>query len=263
MGRQRRIEIATTGIDEAFQLIGADPYRGISNVGLRVPTLPTTDPDKRYLFNLASFNIADGAKARIIGWRELWTLGFDQVGVETGTHRFGEQVVRDPMFHLQDGNVSWHLRIIGPGEVPIPNLGPIDPPARDLIFRMGDNPGLLFEKVVLASPFYVNLSAYTPPNKGRPWGTPLQNDMATMIDTRTQWRTHGAWHHSLDVPVDGPATVAFFASVRQSNPATRIPLVVPSPFFPNGLSEEEQFLLNFPGAIIWRVAGALVVELDA
>jgi hypothetical protein len=259
LDRRRQFEVASAGIDEAFQLIGGDPYLGISNVGLRVPTLATSDQQKRYLFNTASFNIADGAKARVRGYRQMWTLGASVAG-DAGGKRFIEQEVLSPFFHLPDGNVSWHLRVIGDGEIPRPGTGPND--LRDFMFRMSDNPALLYETATVASPFYVNLTAYTPPNRGRPWGTIINSEQGTFLDQRAFWRDDHSWD-SLDIPVDGPATIALFASVRQSNPQTRMAITPPAPFFPGGLSSEEQFLLNFPGAIIWRVAGALVVELDA
>jgi hypothetical protein len=266
--RKRHIEIATTGIDEAFQVIGSDPFLAISNFGLRVPFLATSNPARRYLFNLASFTIADGQSVRIVGYRMFWSLGA-RIGAPGTTQRFVEQPVLQPGFHLPDGNVSWHMHRFAREEVPVLNQGPINPPLRNFAFRMSDGPALLYEAADVGGTFYVNLSTYVPPNRGRPWGAILQNNLGTFYDQKTQWREHGAWH-AMDVPVDGPCTVAFFASVRQSNAVTRAPLPAPSPFFENGLSDEEQFLLNFPfvtgqstGAIIWRVAGAFIVELDA
>jgi hypothetical protein len=264
---QRRFEVFSSGIDEAFQSLGGDPFLGTSNFGLRVPFMPTPDPFSRYLFNLASFNLAEGERATVVGYRMFWSLGV-RLGPLGGPFTFIEQPVEQPGFYLPDGNVSWHMHRIAHHEVPLPNQGPQNPPLPSLVFRMSDNPALLYE-FVDASGFYVNLSAYTPPNLGRPWGTMLKNNLGTMYDQRTQWRTQGAWR-AMHMPVDGPCTVAFFASVQQTNPSAdaRVLPPVPSPFFPNGLSDEWQFIFNFPnstststGAIIWRVAGALIVEL--
>jgi hypothetical protein len=266
--RKRHFEVASYGIDEEFQTIGSDPYMGINNLGLRVPYLPIASPQTRYLFNLASFTLADGQLARIVGFRMFWSLGV-RLGAPGDQPYFVEQPVIQPAFHLADGNVSFHMRRIAHNEVPIPNQGPVVPPLRGMAFRMSDNPAMLYEQATPAGSFYVNIRAYTPPNLGRPWGTVLQSDMGTFYDQKTQWREHGAWH-SLNIPVDGPAQYGFFASVRQTNAATRPVLTPPGTFYPGGLSAEEQFLLNFPfvegestGAIIWRVSGALVVELDA
>jgi hypothetical protein len=261
---RRRYEIFSSGIDETFQSVGVDPYLGISNFGLRVPFLPTAAPAKRYLFNLASFTLAEGQRAQIIGYRMFWSLGV-RLGPHNGPFTFIEQPVEQPGFYLPDGNVSWHMHRIAHNEVPVPNQGPVVPPLRSTAFRMSDNPALLFDTLNPDdSTFYVNLLAYTPPNLGRPWGTMLKNNLGTMLDLRTQWRTHGGWH-AMGMPVDGPCTVAFFASVQQTNAANRV--VPPLPPDINGLSDEWGFVLNFPtstetstGALIWRVAGALIVE---
>jgi hypothetical protein len=275
VARRRHFEVWSSGIDEMLQGVGGDPYRGLSNLGLRVPFRPTFDPDSRYLFNLASFSLAEGAKARIVGYRQFWSLGA-RIGPVGGPFRFVEQPVTQPNFHLPDGNVSWHMHRIGHHEVSKQRR--LVPPAdyfnthkelRSTAWRMSNNPALLFEQWTPSGSFYVNLTSYTAPNKGRPWGASLQNNFGTFYDQKTDWTEHGAWH-ALDVPVDGPCTVAFQASVLQTDPTSRVLLPVPNPFFPNGLSDEEQFLLNFPfiegqstGAVIWRVAGALAVELDA
>jgi hypothetical protein len=268
--RKRHIEIASAGIDEELQALGGDPYQGLSNLGLRVPYLPSPGPEVRYLFNLASFTLAEGQLARVVGFRMFWTLGV-RIGEAGGPYRFVEQPVSQPAFHLPDGNVSWHMRRIAHNEIPIPNSGPVQPPLRGMAYRMSDTPALLYNQATPAGTFYVNLRAYTPPNLGKPWGTSLQNNLGTFYDQKTQWNEHGAWH-AMNVPVDGPCTVSFMASVLQTNAETRLALTPPSTFYPGGLSSEEQFLLNFPyvasgagtstGAIIWRVAGALIVELD-
>jgi hypothetical protein len=264
---RRRLEIFTSGIDEAFQSVGGDPYLGTSNFGLRVPTKPTPDPFSRYLFNLASFTLAEGQRSYVIGYRMFWSLGV-KLGEVGGPFTIIEQPVDQPGFYLPDGNVSWHMHRIAPGEVPIPNQGPISPLLNSFAFRMSENPALLYEFADAGGTFYVNLSSYVPPNLGRPWGTMLRNNLGTMYDQRTQWRTQGSWR-SMHMPVDGPCTVAFFASVQQTDPSPDFRFIPtpPSPFFPNGLSDEWQFVFNFPfataassGAIIWRVAGALIVE---
>jgi hypothetical protein len=264
-GRQR-FEIFSSGIDEAFQSVGVDPYLGISNFGLRVPFKPTPNPSSRYLFNLASLTLAEGQSVNIVGYRMFWSLGV-RLGALGGPFVFIEQPVEQPNFYLPDGNVSWHMHRIAPNEVPIPNQGPINPPLRSFAFRMSDNPALLYENADVGGTFYVELASYAPPNLGRPWGTMLKNNLGTMLDLRTQWRTHGGWY-AMGMPVDGPCTVAFFASVQQTDPGQRVNLPLPPPPTDvNGLSDEWAFVLNFPtptvtstGAIIWRVAGALIVE---
>jgi hypothetical protein len=260
----KRIEIASAGIDEFKQLLAGDPYGDPTSVGLRVPTLATPDFRHRYLFNACSFSIGEGARARIVGWRQLVTLGFVQSG---DPPRLVEQVVTSPVFCFADGNVSWHLRQLGgPNGQGLPPRTPAPNDLRNFNFRFIETPALLYENATLpaGNPFYVHLTDYTPPNSGQPWGYPLSaGHQGTFYDLRTPWETHGAWN-SLDVELDGPATVALFISVGQTNPGRegRVALTPPSPLFPNGLSDEEQFLLNFPSAIYWRVGGSLIVEVD-
>lgn len=258
------IEIATTGLDEYLQGLGGDPYLGASSMGLRVPGLATPDSQNRYLFLLASFTIGDGASARIVGYRQFSSLGFSP-----GGGRFVEQPISSPNFRLPDGNISWHLQRLGP-----PNAGGYpqqDPTPLDLrSFKKGwaDGPCLLYSDYMIAAGngLYMQLTDYTAPNDGRPWGTPLRaGTQGTFYDQRTKWLTGQAWY-SLDMTLDGPDTIAFFASVYQStgvySAASADPLT-----FGNGLSAEEQFIGNFgagtsesPRPVYWRVGGSLIVE---
>jgi hypothetical protein len=264
VGSRRVFEIATTGVDEYLQGIGGDPFGGSSYVGLRVPTLATpTSPNGagRYLFNLAAFSIASGAKARVVGYRQLLTLGAVTTAPSTETPgRFVEQEITTPTFRLPDGNVSWHIHRLGP---PNSQGFPEGDRAEATDLRsfkkyFAVNPALLYQSytVPAGNAFYVDLTAYTPPNGGKPWGTPLRaGEQGTFYDLRTQWRTHGAWS-ALDMELTGPDTVCLFASIKQSAGAASVGSLAT---VPNGLPEE-QFIAAFEGAIYWRVGGALMVE---
>jgi hypothetical protein len=266
---KRIIEISSSGPDEFLQLIGGDPFEGSSAVGLRVPTvaLPYVagTANNRYLFNGCAFSIGEGAKARILGYRQLVTIGQADAGSgESPQPRFVEQEITSPVFRFPDGNVWMGLRYTGgpngqqiPPQSPPPYLPPYG-----TSFRFGMGSSLLYESITLPAndSFYVDLLSYTPPNAGRPWGQPVQSG-CDWLSLQTPWRTHGAWH-ALDIDVEGPDTIAVFISVLQSNPDTRQSLAVPSPFFPGGLSPEEQFLLNYPNAVYWRVGASLIVELS-
>lgn len=213
-------------------------------------------PKTRYLFQLATFDVAEGMRARIVGFRQGWTLGIRQ-----GNTRVIEQWVDDPFFKLPDGNISWHMRKMALGYPRYPSPGPITPPMQNFAFETSSGSALLYQTAGgFAGGFYVTLGAYTPPNGGMPWGEPLTPQLGTFNDLKTKWRDGNAWT-SLDVPVEGPSRVAFYASVLQTNPQSRTTVTPPGTFFPNGLSAEEQFLLNFP-ANIWRVAGAFAIELE-
>jgi len=261
------IEIASSGIDEYLQGIGGDPYLGSSSMGLRVPTLATPDSLHRYLFLLASFSLGEGSRARIVGYRQFASLGAVVVD-----NRYVEQPIFSPNFRLPDGNVSWHLQRLGP-----PNAGGYpqqDPTPLDLrSFKKGwaDGPCLLYSSYTIApgNGFYTQLTSYTPPSAGKPWGTPLRaGTQGTFFDQRAPWLSAQSWL-SLDMTLDGPDTIALFASVYQS--AGTYPAAASSPLkFQNGLSNEEQFCGNFgsgtsesPRPIYWRVGGSLIVEVGA
>jgi hypothetical protein len=269
------VEIATSGIDESMQSFGSDPWGGSSWVGLRIPTLATellavpwqSAQDSRYLLMLAAFSLSEGVKARVLGYRQMVRIGYTfarNSDLSTSTPRTVTQEVKDPAWHFVDGNVSFHLADIGP-----PNnqgYAPDNSSATDLrCFKQGFSmsSAVLYQSATVPNPFYVNLTAYKPPNKGRPWGKMLRSGgQATIYGQRTPWKADHAWS-SLGYDVEGPATVVFFASVRQTNPATRTALTVPSPFYDGGLSAEEQFLLNFPNAIYHSVAGSLILRVGA
>ncbi|MDE3097533.1 MAG: hypothetical protein KGK07_16225 [Chloroflexota bacterium] len=261
---KRRIEICSTGIDEALQGLGADPLAGLSWAGLRVPAWVPYDPQHRMLFALASYTVPDGGLARLVGIRQGWTMGVAQI-IAREKYRVVEQWVDDPFFKLTDGNISWHLRYepqrqpqVGAG------FGVIQPPMQNFAFDSSDTPALLYWDAAFApgSAYYIQLADYTPPNAGQPRGTPLCGDLGTFYDLKTKWRDAHAWHN-VDAPLIGPGKITLYASVQQSDPVARPALTAPgiANFYSQGLSAEEQFLLNFPTAIIWRVAGALAIEL--
>lgn len=257
---RRRIEIVSTGIDDALQGRSGDPFGGIFWTGLRVPAF-VNNSTSRYLFQLAAFDVPEGQRARVVGFRHGWTLGLRQ-----GGNRVVEQWVDDPFFKLPDGNISWHMRKMALGYPRYPSPGPITPPMQNFAFETSDSPALLYQAAGgFAGGFYVTLAAYTPPNRGMPWGNPLTGQLGNFYDLKTKWRDGNAWQ-ALDIPVEGPARVAFYASVLQTNPGQggRVALTAPAvaAFYSSGLSDEEQFLLNFPLANIWRVAGALAVEME-
>lgn len=280
---RRRVEIVSSGVDEFLQTIGSDPYGGTSWPGLRVPRTstallanisPQTPASKlRYLFMLAAFSIPEGARARIVSFRTSWTMG--AVQGEPAAPRLVEQLVTNPFFRLPDGNVSFHLRQSSPtqndwsgnaeGTGNIINLTPPPvtlPALPSLIFRNSRQPAMLFESITYTVPttFYAdNVNAYVPPNGGQPYGSSLASGYGTFQDLRMQYAEGNAWN-DCDLPVEGPTTVQLFASVRQNQTGTAY--TPPAPFFANGLSPEESFLLNNPGARIWRVVGALGVEME-
>ena len=257
-------EIATVGVDEALQAISSDPYGGSSWVGLRIPTLPTPSQANRYLFQLATFSLGEGERARILGWRQMLTILAVQGGSEGSAPRYVEQLVTTPFWHFQDGDTSFHLQRLGPPATQgLPSNQPAPNDLRNFKYQRADGPALLYLSATVPTPYYVDLTAYVPPNRGRPWGAAL-GELRTVYDQRTQWTTHGAWG-SLDIDVQGPDTVGLFASVYQTNPSTRVALTFPGGVvYPGGVPPEEQFLHNWSGLttppVYGRVAGSLIVQ---
>lgn len=276
-GPHGRIEIASAGIDEFLQGMAGDPYGGLSAPGLRVPFLPTPIGrlDARYLFMLAQFQVGRGSRVRLRGFRQLLTIGFVQNPL-TQPRAF-ELEVTSPTFKFPDGNVSWHLRrmnlsepfsAIAPGStrnLTVPAV-PIAPPMRNFAFKTSDTPALLYETAsmpIAGDPFYVNLDSYTAPAAGQPWGRALASpSFGTFYDLRVPWRADQTWE-SLDIPIQGPAKIAFYASVAQTDPRRRTP-ITRSETDPTGLSlsPEERLILNYPNTIYWRVGGALIFEAE-
>jgi len=269
---RRRVELVSTGIDEALQGLAGDPYGGTSSIGLRVPALVTHGPTNRFLFLLCTANFPEACNVWLRGFRMGWSLGtrLDVTGPPAGP-RVVEQWVTTPNFKLPDGNISWHMRLMGKNEPygrPPLQEQRMDPLTggnqQNLAFRDSAGPGLLFNTVATPTPFYVQLTAYTPPLGGKPPGEGVTGELDTFYDLKTRWDDAHDWN-ALDIRLQGPCRIAFYASVQQTNPDSqegRVRIPAPNPFFEGGLSPEEQFLLNFPTAIIWRVAGALVFEID-
>jgi hypothetical protein len=261
----RVIELSSSGLDEYLQGRGGDPFNGSSSMGMRVPTLATPDFNHRYLFLLATLSVAEARKVRIVGYRQFASLG---IVLEAG--RYIEQQILQPNFRLPDGNISWHLMGLGAPNSqgwPIPQSTGSD--LQSFTNKFPQHSALLYHDYTIAAGngIYTQLTSYNPPNLGRPWGKPLTSGhQGTFYDQRTPWLSAQSWY-SLDMEVEGPETIALFASVYQSTGF--YPVVVDAVKFGNGISPEEGFIGNFgtgdegsPHPIYWRVGGSLIVEVD-
>jgi hypothetical protein len=255
--RRHHFEIWSVGIDEQIQGVGGDAFGGNAATGLRVPTLAST-PEGRYLFMLCGFGLGEGSRATIVGWRQLLTLGaIATLGDSSGTMLI-EQEVTSPVFRFPDGNVSWHLVKVGPEllESLVFGLPPFSG-IENLAWRMSQTPALLAETITLPAldKYYVDLTAYVPPNLGHPYGDSI-GQCKTIHDLRANWRDDHAWS-ALNIPVEGPGFFCLFASVKQT-----AGVALTAPTNAQGTSPEYQFISNYPSAIYWRVGGALSVEMD-
>lgn len=263
--RGSRYEVSTVGFDENLQLVGNDPLVSPYNVGLRVPSSPTTFsvPSTRYLFMLARAKFQAHERARLVGVRQLATIGTPISNGNEGSSLADyilEKQITSPFWRFQDGSISWHILRSKPG-LTVPSGNPLN--IDSVMFRDSDTPALLYE--TYTAPFAGGgnaITAYVPPFGGRPLpnGDPLTPDLGGFHDIRYPW--NAGQFDDIDIEIEGPCTISFYASVKQTDPASRTLLVVPASL-PGGVDSipaEDAFVANFVDTIYWRVAGALIFE---
>lgn len=270
-----RYEIATNGPNAEFGYIGSDPYNTNAYTGLVVPSTPSASIDgARYLFQLARASFSTGEQSashqgvRLVGIRQYaeliarvpaGTLPLAPIG-ETGpplgsTVIFRKEIV-SPLWHPIDGAISWHVMILNKVQRDFRHPSNTD----GLTYQDSTSPTLLFQTPPPALTPVVSPGPYTPPNGGRPWGTPLGASLGNMHDLRYPWRSTRA-EHVLDIPIPVPCDVVLFASVRQNDPSLN-PTFGPDQccLLPT-LSPEDQFVVAFNTfAQYGRIAGSLVFD---
>lgn len=263
-----RPEVASAGIDEFTQGVLTDPFGSLASAGLRVPGLvPNVEGHPfppRYLFQLASLTISTGERVCIKGIRQMAEIGIAEA--QEGLSPYPIVLpVTTRNWHFVDGNISWHLM-----RVPFRNRAQIKPSNADnFIYRNafpGGSGALLYETAAFPAghvdpfgrpDFYVNLTAYTPPNAGQPYGTPL---LPTIHEIRFPWELPTS-SDTLRLQVDGPCYVVLFASVLQSASGRHLTGATAANLL--GMPEEV-FLLNFSTSQApvqyWRVGGMIDAE---
>lgn len=248
MKRGSRAEYVSEAINDDFLAVGSSPYPGdIGATGVTVPAAPSA-PGERYLIRLCGFEIPGGYRARILGIRQLVLLRAEVV-IENESPPSEEFQLpieieqESPLWAFPDGNVSWHL-------VQVP----------DDAFGLGYDPA---GQANGRSPSMNSLSSaevYIVGGTGKsiiPLGTPVAN-LATWRDIRYPWG-NTTWNQ--DTRVVGPGKVILYASVKQTDPATRP--IRRSPLDLGAIRKEDRFLLEYPDSARYgRIAGALMVECD-
>ncbi len=124
--------------------------------------------------------------------------------------------------------------------------------ADGFIYQDSTSPALLYQ---VAAP-------YSPPNGGRPWGTPIGASLGNIHDLRYRWRADNS-EYALDIPLPTPCDVIFFASVRQNDPETNPSLAESTDITQqfSALSPEDQFVVAYSEfAQYGSIAGALVFD---
>ncbi len=278
------LETSSRGIDEYLQLIGNGKGQRIQRTGLRVPTAPYAPPATdfmgvgRYLFVLTSQKVGSGRRVRLRGARQMVTIGALMNPVSSFGPYVIEQPVTTPGWSFQDGNVSFSIVKIKPQPVTIhfsTATGLFGGNSDNFIYRYADpiaSGALLYENYQIPAgnakgrgepDYYTTITGYVPP--AFPLSDSISGDLNEFSDLRFEWQSDRAWD-SMGVTVEGPCTIAMFASVRQTNPSTRYsnPMDADNIAPPNCMPEE-QFVYyaqqrSLGSAIYWRVAGALITE---
>lgn len=270
-----RSEIVAAGPNAEFGFIGSDPYQTDAYTGLVVPSTPSAAlGDARYLMMLARASFQSGeVGTRLVGIRlyaemvaripsgtaPLSANGTDRAPPPPGppvgsTVTFRKEIV-SPLWHPPDGALSFHVMVLPRTQRDVRN------PAtafEGIAFEDAQSPALLYETI--AGPPTAP-TAYTPPNGGRPWGTPIAASLGNIHELRYKWRDEDS-EYVLDVPIPASCDVALFASVRQNDPTTNPKLVdttVTQQFL--ALSDEDKFLVAYSTfAQYGTIAGALTFD---
>jgi len=250
-----RYEIVSAGPNAEFGFIGSDPYNTNAYTGLVVPTTPTASLGGRYLLALARASFQSGERGvRLVGIRLYAELVARILPGEQGgpTTTFRREI-RSPLWHPPDGAISWHVMVLPRTQRDVRNPATVD----GIAFEDSPSPALLYETI--AGPVTAP-TAYTPPNDGRPWGTPLAASLGNIHELRYKWRDEDS-EYVLDVPLPVPCDVALFASVRQNDPSTNPVDTSLSANQFSALTDEDKFLTAFHSVAQYGVvAGALTFD---
>jgi hypothetical protein len=259
-----RYELVTAGPNLEFAFIGSDPYNTNVYTGLVVPPTPSNAiGGARYLFMLAreSFNSgeqsSDNLGVRLVGIRQYAELiaripaGEPPLASEGGPPQGSTVVfrkeIKSPLWHPPDGDISWHVMVVNKVQRDTRNPANAD--------------GFIFQDALSPALLYQTTAPYSPPNGGRPWGTPLAASLGNIHELRYNWRADNS-EYVLDLPVPVPCDVILFASVRQNDPELNPALADPTPtqqFL--ALSDEDKFLVAYSRfAQYGTIAGALVFD---
>jgi hypothetical protein len=249
--KRGRIEVVTIGTNPNRQLVGSSPYGGASDLGLFIGANGgLTGKNNRQLFMLCAKQFNAHERGRLVGFRQYLTMGTNLATDNTAFYPLERPIVT-PTWSFVDGNVSWAIRRIPPGYAAQPSSTNQD----GLQFQFSLTPALLYQTIVSTTPLVV-----LPPYGGQFPGNILAQEWGQFWDLRSnEWRKPVL----CDVPFKGPCTIAFFASVQQTNPATRTnPPAAPVFSTTSGTTPEDAFLQTYAGATYFRIAGAMVFELE-
>lgn len=259
-----RYELVSVGPNPEFAFIGSDPWGTNSYTGIVVPPTPSSAiGGARYLFMLARATFQTGEQSsdergvRLVGIRQYAELIAripagtpplsDEGGPPPGSTVTFRKEIESALWHPIDGDISWHVMVISKVQRDTRNPANTD--------------GFIYQDALSTALLYQVPAPYSPPNGGRPWGTPIAASLGNIHELRYRWRTDQS-ETALDIPIPVPCDVALFASVRQNDP-TLNPQLADATVTPQflALGPEDRFVAAYSQyAQYGAIAGALVFD---
>lgn len=251
------IDQGSASFDPVNQGIGASPYGSAVSSRVFIPTDPTNGREPRVLLRLAAISVETGDAIRISGLRQAVTIGcLLDAGRQNPAQAELEMDQVSPFWRFTDGNICWGLRQI-PGPGSSPRTGRVINAGTGIDYASGT------ESVRLLDPAGISAA----PAGGFFPGLPIGN-LGEFYDIRFPWNAQSAMG-SMDIELVGPVIVAFYASVRQTNPLTRQTLssLLPANFVPP--QPEDKFVVDverstnptLPPVIFRYAAGSIIAEI--
>jgi hypothetical protein len=250
--KRGRIEVVTVGTNPNRQVVFSSPYGGASDLGLPIGTNQgTTAANQRQLFMLCAKQFNAHERGRLVGIRQLVTIGAPIESLAANAVYPLERPVVTPTWSFVDGNVAWAIRRIPPNAHPQPSSTNQD----GLQFGFSLTPALLYQTIVALNPLEV-----LPPNGGQYPGNVLSPEWGQWWDMRT---TDWGRPVPVDIPIEGPCIIAMMASVQQTQISSRTnPPATPVFSTTSGATPEDSFIQTYANAVYQRIAGGLIFEMD-
>jgi hypothetical protein len=239
-GRPGAIEVVPRALDpELFGIGGSWAPGDTYGTRVSVPRAPTTAPELRYMLRVCALPVGSGEELVLKGIRTgivIGTLVSDGAG---GFYPL-DLLVSSPYWSFTDGNVTFAQRWV-PGAVnqldPLPGGAPPMPESSS-IDLYGEASGLVCNLRADGVPEDGIHAPYRPPAGGEPPGVMLPG-MADVRDGRFIFPSHGV-EEDLDIHLVGPGMLVLWASVYQTDPATRV--ILPAPFVAIAPNPEDRFV---------------------
>ena len=248
--RRERVVVSSSQIDAGLNLIGGSPFPGdMTASGVPIPAEPTVSQDTRYLVRCCGLSLNAGEKAIIRSLSFQLTIGAD-VEQEDGTFVPFEIPVLTPGWRFPDGNATFHVRQVNDGRPTKSDPHQMAWGAYPMQWSRNGLSSVILGRVVDGF--------YEPLNAGMPYGTGI-GGLGTVHDVR--WPVMQPPSNDLDLEVQGPNEVVVYASVHQTNPATRV-IYNGSLDISHAVCKEDWFSHRFERATrYWRVGANMIADI--